>query len=81
MAQDFFATFGHDGIGTIGTPTTISSTDMAGVLMIGVQALEKRTTEQKEEIKRLTAENADLRARLDRLEQRIGGYAVSMRVE
>src|SRR5206468_4347973 len=27
VAQEFFAAFGHDGIGTIGTPTTISSTD------------------------------------------------------
>jgi len=62
MAQDFFAAFGHDGIGTIGTPTTISSTDMAGILMIGVKALEKRTTE-------LQAENADLKARLEALEQ------------
>ena len=81
MAQDFFATFGHDGIGTIGTPTTISSTDMAGVLMIGVQALEKRTTEQKEEIRRLTAENADLKARLERLEQRIGSVAIAAKAE
>src|SRR6266849_3950027 len=31
MAQDFFAAFGHDGIGTIGTDTTITSTDMDGI--------------------------------------------------
>jgi hypothetical protein len=43
MAQDFFAAFGHDGIGTIGTDTTITSTDMDGILMIAAQALEKRT--------------------------------------
>src|SRR5205823_1443558 len=53
-AQEFFAAFGHDGIGTIGTPTTITSTDVDGILLIAVQALEKRT-----------AEVAQLRARLE----------------
>ena len=43
MAQDFFAAFGHDGIRTIGTPTTITSPNIAGFLMIAVQALEQRT--------------------------------------
>ncbi len=76
MAQDFFAAFGNDGIGTIGTPTTITSTDMAGVLMIGVQTLERRTVEQREEIKRLTAENADLKTRLEALERMIGSFAM-----
>jgi hypothetical protein len=42
MAQDFFAAFGHDGVGQIGTDTTINSGDMAGILMIAVQALELR---------------------------------------
>jgi hypothetical protein len=72
MAQDFFAAFGHDGIGTIGTETTITSTDMDGILMIAAQALEKRTVEQekrtveqKKEIQALRGENADLRARLE----------------
>ncbi len=81
MAQEFFAAFGHDGIGTIGTPTTISSTDMAGILMIATQTLEKRTTEQRKEIDALQAENTELKARLEALERRIGGYAVSMRAE
>jgi len=44
VAQDFFAAFGHDDIGTVGTPTTINSGDMQGILMIAVQALEKRLT-------------------------------------
>jgi hypothetical protein len=42
MAQDFFAAFGHDGVGRFGSETTINSADMAGILMIAVQALEKR---------------------------------------
>ena len=45
MAQDFFAAFGHDGVGQIGSDTTINSGDLAGILMIAVQALEKRTAE------------------------------------
>jgi hypothetical protein len=61
MAQDFFAAFGNDGMGIIGTPTTINSGDMAGILMIAVQALEKQNREVK-------VENADLKARLERLE-------------
>jgi hypothetical protein len=28
MAQEFFAAFGHDEVGTIGTPTTINSGDI-----------------------------------------------------
>jgi hypothetical protein len=48
MAQDFFAAFGHDGLGQIGSETTINSGDMAGILMIAVKALEKRTAELKQ---------------------------------
>jgi hypothetical protein len=45
MAQDFFAAFGHDGLGQIGSETTINSGDLAGILMIAV--LEERTAELK----------------------------------
>ena len=76
MAQEFFAAFGNDGVGTIGTPTTINSGDMAGILMIAAQTLEKRTEEQTEEIKKLKAENAELNARLEKLERMIGSYAL-----
>ncbi len=62
-AQEFFAAFGHDGIGTIGTPTTITSTDLAGILLIAVQALERRT-----------AEAAALRARLDSVERLVRSH-------
>lgn len=74
MAQDFFAAFGHDGIGSIGTPTTINSGDMAGILMIAVQTLEKQNREMK-------TENADLKARLERLERMIGSYALAATAE
>jgi hypothetical protein len=62
VAQEFFAAFGQDAVGTIGTPTTINSGDLEGILMVAVQALEKRT-----------AENADLRARIEALEKLVTG--------
>jgi hypothetical protein len=55
VAQEFFAAFGHDAVGTIGAPTTINSGDLEGILMIAVQALEKQ--------------NAELRTRLEALER------------
>jgi Chaperone of endosialidase len=83
MAQDFFAAFGHDGVGQIGSETTINSGDMAGILMIAVQALEKRTAELKQkeaqlavlqsQVKELKAKHAyfeTVAARLEALELR-----------
>ena len=63
VAQDFFAAFGDDGVGTIGSPTTITSTDMNGVLMLAVQALGQENDAFK-------AENAELKARIEALERR-----------
>jgi hypothetical protein len=37
--------------------------------------------EQQDQIKTLQAENADLKARPERLERAIGGYAISMKIE
>jgi hypothetical protein len=83
MAQDFFLAFGHDGVGQIGTETTINSGDMAGILMIAVQALEKRTSELKQKeaqiavleskVEKLRAQHAyfeTVAARLEALELR-----------
>jgi hypothetical protein len=65
-AQDFFDAFGNDGVGTIGTPTTITSTDIEGILMVAVQALARRNDDQAEQI-------AALKARLEALEFMMGG--------
>jgi hypothetical protein len=65
MGQAFFAAFGHDGFGTIGSPTTLTSSDVAGILMSAVQALEKRTVELGQTVKTLKEENAQLKARLE----------------
>ena len=83
MAQDFFAAFGHDDVGQIGSETTINTGDMAGILMIAVQALAKRTAELKQkeaQMAVLASQVEDLQAklayvetvvtRLDALEQR-----------
>ncbi len=70
IEQDFFAAFGDDGIGKIGTPTTITSTDIDGILMIAAQALEKRT-------EALRAENAGLKARLEALERLVSNRALA----
>lgn len=45
MAQEFFAAYGRDGRGIIGTDTTLSTADVDGVAFILLQALEKRTAE------------------------------------
>jgi len=51
MAQDFYAAFGKDKYGTIGNDTTINSADFAGLSFIAIQALEKRTAMQQQELK------------------------------
>ncbi|HXF49640.1 MAG TPA: tail fiber domain-containing protein [Verrucomicrobiae bacterium] len=57
MAQDFFAAFGDDGVGKIGTETTLNSGDVAGILMAAVQALGD--------------ENAELKSRMEQLEKKL----------
>jgi hypothetical protein len=62
-AQEFRAAFGlgNDDV-------TIGTVDADGVALAAAQALEARTSAQAAEIAALRAENAELRARLDRLE-------------
>ena len=55
MAQDFFAAFGHDELGTIGEDKSINQADFDGVNLIAIQALIK-------EVEQLKAENNQLRA-------------------
>jgi hypothetical protein len=39
MAQDFYAAFGGDAYGTFGTPTTINSGDMSGIMLAAIKEL------------------------------------------
>ena len=50
MAQDFFAAFGRDELGTIGCDTLINQQDFLGVNLVAIQALEKRTAELKRSV-------------------------------
>jgi hypothetical protein len=45
MAQEIFHYFGKDGKGTIGCDTLLASADMDGIMMICLQALDKRTSD------------------------------------
>ena len=45
MAQEWYAAFGRDGVGTIGDDTTLATADVDGVLCIAIKALEQRTAE------------------------------------
>jgi hypothetical protein len=68
MAQDFFAAFGHDGVGQIGSETTINAGDMAGILMSAVQALEQRTAELQQKEAQMAVLESKLEAVTARLE-------------
>lgn len=72
MAQDFFAAFGHDEYGTIGTDTTINQADLEGVNLIAIQALVKRTDELKQRNDQLALKVAEIKARLAQSELRPG---------
>ena len=55
-----------DGVGQIGSETTINAGDMMGILMIAVQALEKRTAalkQQEAQIAVLASQVEDLKAK------------------
>lgn len=64
MAQEIYSAYGKDHFGVIGCDTTLASADMDGIMMIMLQGLEKRTSEQKETIAALQKENALLRLQL-----------------
>jgi hypothetical protein len=61
MAQDFYAAFGLGG-----GDTTITSMDPDGVALAAIQGLNQKLVA---ELKRQDAENAELKARLERLEK------------
>lgn len=60
MAQDFYAAFGRDEVGAIGTETTINSGDITAVLMIGLKALDAQVQKDQRKIEAQTARIAEL---------------------
>jgi len=78
MAQDFYAAFGHDGLGQIGCDTLIYSHDFAGVTFAGVQALVREnerlhveTQDLASQVRRLKEETQDLASLQARTNQRL----------
>ena len=67
MAQDFYDAFGHDATGTVGTPTTINSGDMAGVMMIAIKALATENVQLKSAVAKQEAVNAEQRKEFEAL--------------
>ncbi len=68
MAQEIFHYFGKDDYGTIGNDTTLATADMDGIMMIALQALEKRTIDLKNENDKLNKHIEQLIARIEKLE-------------
>jgi trimeric autotransporter adhesin len=75
VAQEFYAAFGHDAVGTSGDSISINSGDEAGIMMIAIQTLARRTAE----IDAVKAENRDLRSQLDDLKKAVGALEVQSR--
>jgi hypothetical protein len=71
MAQDFYTAFGKDEYGTIGNDTTINQADFDGINFIGIQALEKRTSDLKETNAQLKDQNAQLKTAIEELQARL----------
>ena len=82
MAQDFYAAFGLDGVGA---DTTINTTDIDGVNMAAIQALEKRTvalqaenTKLKATVTELLQQSTLLSRRLEALEHKTAAAAIKV---
>ena len=60
MAQEIYHYFGNDGTGTVGCDTLLATADMDGIMMICLQALERRTTELQKKTKELDETNKRL---------------------
>ncbi len=71
MAQDFYEAFGHDTIGTVGTPKTLNSGDMAGIMMIVIKALATENLQLKSAVANQEVVNAEQRKRLEGLTARL----------
>lgn len=64
MAQEFYNAFGRDAIGTFGSPTTINSGDLSGIMLAAIKELSIENEEQKAVIEKLQQEMEKQRAEL-----------------
>ncbi|PQA59667.1 tail fiber domain-containing protein [Siphonobacter curvatus] len=60
MAQDFYAAFGKDELGTIGEDKSINQADFDGVNLIAIKALIEKVEKLEVAVKELQQENASL---------------------
>jgi hypothetical protein len=67
-AEDFYAAFGTGVANENDAQTHLAASDVAGVSLLGIQALHKENDSLRRRVSYLETENAALRARLDRLE-------------
>ena len=70
-------------IGQIGTETTINTGDLAGILMVAVQALKKRTAELKQkeaQIAVLASKLEEITTNLETVEPRLEGVTIPQKV-
>ncbi|MGE3801612.1 MAG: tail fiber domain-containing protein, partial [Candidatus Kapaibacterium sp.] len=72
MAQDFHATFGNDGLGEIGTDTTVTNLDLHGVSYLAIQGLEQRTSGNSETIRAQAGHIEELEAEVEKLRKQAG---------
>ena len=71
VSQDFFAAFGQDEVGAIGTETTLTGSDVDGILMAATQGLYGMLLEEESELDDLQTSMDDVTARLDALEREV----------
>lgn len=71
MAQDFFAAFGHDELGTIGEDKSINQADFDGVNLIAIQALIWKVEELETENRNLKQETASLHSAVEAIKRQL----------
>ncbi len=69
MAQDFYAAFGHDSVGTVGTDTTIATLDLNGLNFTAIKALVDRTEALRQKDAQLEQQTRELEALMARLQE------------
>jgi hypothetical protein len=67
MAQDFYAAFGRDSVGTIGTDTTIATLDLNGLNFTAIKALVDRTEALRQKDAQLEQKTRELEALMAQL--------------
>ena len=71
MAQDFFAAFGRDAVGTIGEDKSINQADFDGVNLIAIQALIQKVEKLEAQLTAAQQKEKTTQARLDQIEARL----------